>query len=461
MNAKAELSGLHSAKSTRRLEQIADLRARGIGDHVDLPQLVVCGDQSAGKSSVLEGITGLPFPRQDGVCTKFATEIILQHSDSEPVIVATILPTSSRPERSKWELQRYRRQLAEFDELPVAIAEVGSLMGIRGFEGVQEGPAFASDVLRIEVTGPVGLHLTIVDLPGLISVANDEQTEDDVRTVQDLVDSYVANSRTIILAVVQANNDIANQGIIQKSRRFDRAGERTVGIITKPDLINEGTEKRIALLAKNEDTTKLKLGFFLVKNPTPSELASGITSEQRREAENRYFQSSPWKEQALRMERVGVMSLQKFLQNLLDQHIERELPKVREEIRNLMRETEQQITALGDDRPTVGHLRMFLSRLAMQFYNLTTSALHGNYHETDPTFFDKNGVEIHSTRLRALTHRLNSEYSNYMRENGQKRKVVSGELDEGSESMEPEEEGQLLVTEREMREWVKEVRSTS
>ena len=104
--------------------------------------------------------------------------------------------------------------------------------------------------------------MTVVDLPGLISVANDELTEDDVRTVQDLVDSYVANPRTIILAVVQANNDIANQGIIQKTRRFDQAGERTVGIITKPDLINEGTQKRISLLAKNEDTTELKLGFF-------------------------------------------------------------------------------------------------------------------------------------------------------------------------------------------------------
>ena len=123
-----------------------------------------------------------------------------------------------------------------------------------------------------------------------------------------------------------------------------------------------------------------------------------------------------------------------------------------------MEKTEQEITALGDDRPTVGHLRMFLSRLAMQFHNLTTSALHGNYHETDPTFFGVSGIENHSTRLRALTHRLNSEFSSYMRDNGQKRKVLSGELDEGSESMEPED-GQLLVTELEMREWVKEVRN--
>ena len=129
ISTEAEFSRLHSAKSTRRLEQIAGLRVCRIRDHVDLPQLVLCSDQSAGKSSVLEGITGLPLPQQDGVCTKFATKIILQHSDCERVIVATVLPTASRPEQSKLKLH-YRRQLAEFDKLPIAIAEVGSLMGI-------------------------------------------------------------------------------------------------------------------------------------------------------------------------------------------------------------------------------------------------------------------------------------------------------------------------------------------
>ena len=103
-------------------------------------------------------------------------------------------------------------------------------MGIKGFNDVPDDPAFMSDVLRIEVTVPVGLHLTVVDLPGLIS---------------------------------------------------------------KPDLINEGMQKRIALLAKYEYPTKLKLGFFLGKNPTPSEIESATTSEQRRRAENRYFQSHP------------------------------------------------------------------------------------------------------------------------------------------------------------------------
>jgi len=266
------LEGLNSARSTLRLEQIAGLRARGIADHIGLPQLVVSGDQSTGKSSLLEGITGIPFPRQDGLCTRFPTEILLEHSsEGDTIINASIIPSPARTNEEKQRIVSFHRRLSGFEDLPVVIEDVSRLLGIRGAHS-EGGPAFASDVLRIEVRGPVGLHLSIVDVPGLISVANEEQTDDDVETVHRIVDGYISDSRTIILAVVQAGNDIANQSIIKKSRSFDKDGERTVGIITKPDLINQGSEKRIALLASNKDTTKLKLGFFLVKNPAPNEL---------------------------------------------------------------------------------------------------------------------------------------------------------------------------------------------
>lgn len=454
-----KLLALHSPESSLRLEQIAELRARGIGEHVDLPQLVVCGDQSAGKSSVLEGITGIPFPRQDGVCTKFATEIILQHSANEQVIVATILPTNDRPEAEKSELRRYSRKLNSFDDLSSVIEDVGYLMGIRGFKNITPAPCFGQDVLRIEVSGPTDLHLTVVDLPGIISVASEEQTAEDVKVVQHLVDTYVSNPRTIILAVIQASNDIANQAIIQKSRHFDKQGQRTVGIITKPDLINAGTEGRIALLAKNKDTTKLKLGFFLVKNPTPTELALGITVDQRQRSEERYFQSSPWKEQSLSQERVGIKSLRTYLQSLLHKHIERELPKVRDDIRNLMRSVETDLAALGDDRPTAAYLRIYLSRLATGFHTLTTSALNGTYQETDATFFGIKREECKPRRLRALVHQQNAAFAEYMRENGQKRKMRTYQSTTDSSDIEEQEseEDQLQVTESEMNAWVKEV----
>ncbi|KAK2759881.1 hypothetical protein FQN54_002615 [Arachnomyces sp. PD_36] len=449
MNTTGDAIPLQTSKSTLRLEQIASLRASGVGDHIDLPQLVVCGDQSAGKSSILEGITGLPFPRQDGLCTKFATEIILQHADCERTITATIIPHQSRADSIKEKLRGYKRQFESFTELPIAIEEAGTLMGIRGFEGQTEGPAFAEDILRIEVSGRLGLHLTVVDLPGLISVPNEEQTDDDVQTVHNLVNSYAQSPRTIILAVVQAGNDIANQSIVKKSRSYDKNGQRTVGIITKPDLINTGTEKRIALLAKNQDTTKLELGFFLVKNPTPTELAEGITPEQRQKNEISYFQSSPWKEQGLCMDRVGIVALRAYLQGLLDHHIEQELPKVRDEIRNLMAQTERDICNLGEERPTVAGIRVFLTSLSMRFNGLIQSALNGTYHETNSDFFSGSD----STRLRARVHQMNTKFSDTMRDYGAQRKVVGGKY----LSEKVDVACQASVTEQSMKEWVKEV----
>jgi GTPase SAR1 family protein len=468
---KSTLPTLNSPRSTRRLEQIAALRARGIGEHIDLPQLVVCGDQSAGKSSVLEGITGIPFPRQDGVCTKFPTEIILHHTDSDIEIKASILPSAARQGQKRIELQSYSRLMNDIAELPSVIADAGALMELRGFEEFTDGPAFSEDVLRIEVQGRTGMQLTIVDLPGLISVENEEQTELDVATVQKLVEKYISNPRTIILAVIQASNDIANQAIIKRARRVDRQGERTVGIITKPDLINEGTEKRIALLAKNQDTTKLKLGFFILKNPTPSELAKGITAVQREENERAFFESSAWKVHNLDKERVGVLALRNYLQILLDKHIEKELPKVRDEIRHLISTTESSLAGLGDERLSLGHMRLFLSRLAMNFHTLTVSALNGTYHETDSSFFRNRDGSESAMRLRAAIHRLNTTFSDYMKKNGTKRKIVDSssskkralednatDIFNASSEDDEEEEGQILVTAAEMKKWVRKVR---
>lgn len=180
--------------------------------------------------------------------------------------MATILPAASRGLVEREQFNAYCRHLTAITELPDVISEVGNNMGVAGF-GSADGYAFVEDVLRIKISGPIGMHLSVVDLPGLIAVPSEEQSDDDMQTVHRMVGSYASKPRTIILAVVQATNDIANQSIIQKSRLFDRIGQRTVGIITKPDLINEGTEKRIAMLARNEDTTKLKLGFFILKNP--------------------------------------------------------------------------------------------------------------------------------------------------------------------------------------------------
>ncbi|TLS21024.1 uncharacterized protein PpBr36_10767 [Pyricularia pennisetigena] len=408
--------GLSSVRSTERINQIDQVRAFGIGDVVSLPQLVVCGDQSAGKSSVLESVTGIPFPRKSGLCTRFPTEIILRHNSKATQITATVQPHASRLEEKKNILLQYRRVLKDMSELPGVIEEVSALMEIRGYGNHSTGNAFASDVLRIEFTGQTNLNLTIVDLPGLISVANEEQSEEDIQVVKDMVKGYVQSSRTIVLAVVQATNDIANQVIIQLARQYDPEGERTVGIITKADLINEGSEASLAQLANNQANIKLNLGFFLLKNPKPSEMEEGINPKQRSERELRFFSEPVWK-QHLDMSRVGAENLKLFLQDLLDSHIEKEMPKVIEDIKKVLHITEESLTRLGQARPTTGHIRIFLTQVSTSFSQLVQAALDGNYHGPYYGFFDS---VVHS-RLRAVVHEINGEFATAIRTHGKKR----------------------------------------
>lgn len=418
------LVDLHSTKTRSRLQQITNLKAGGVGEHIDLPQVVACGDQSVGKSSVLEGITGIPFPRQDGVCTRFATEIVVEQTEGPLVYQASIRPAQTQSDDMKTKLLQFTRCLDNIGTLPEIISEAGELMGVRGFGDNLTGPAFVNDVFRITMSGPTGLDLTMVDLPGLIASASDDQVEADVATVHKIVESYVQNERTIVLAVVQAGNDIANQGIIKLARTHDKDSIRTVGVITKADLINKLAEPRIAKLAMNQDTTRLGLGFFLVQNPSPEDLKDGVTEATRDKKEKDFFSGPRWKGLGLDMNRVGIKALRGFLRKRLDEHIEREIPKVHLEVKKLLSETRRQLNDLGPAHSDSRDIRVFLSRLAARFQALVISALHGTYHETDAEFFNEEGKDIPNTRLRAAIHELNTAFSDNMRNMGRKRSIV-------------------------------------
>lgn len=445
--------GLVSSRISERLNQVDRVRARGVGDHIALPQLVVCGDQSAGKSSVLEGISGIPFPRQDGVCTRFATEIILRHEPNDQRNTATIIPHMSRAEDEKVRLSAFHRDINDLVNLPGIVDEAARLMGVQGANDSTDAPTFAADVLRLEVVGDTGLHLTLVDLPGLISVS---ENEEDVQLVGNLVNSYLENSRTIILAVVPASSDVDTQSIIQRARRFDKDGLRTVGIITKPDLINDGTESRVAKLANNADRTKLKLGFFLLKNPRPIDLEKGMTMVERRKMEAQFFANPPWNNLGLNPSRVGIDNLRVFMQDLLDRHIERELPKVRKDVGQLLQEISKELMDLGTERTSPPQIRIYLTRIATNVQDLMKAGVEGIYGSRDG-FFEEvdDGEESH--RLRAAIHMENGKFANYMRQHGQKRKVVSAEHQEDTDP----EIGQILVTKEQMSTWIKKVRSPS
>jgi hypothetical protein len=140
------------------------------------------------------------------------------------------------------------------------------------------------------------------------------------------------------------------------------------------------------------------------------------------------------------------------MQDLLDQHIERELPKVRKDVSQLLQEINTELMDLGTPRNSPSQIRMYLTRIATDFQNLVRAGVEGIYGNRDGFFHEINDERDYH-RLRAAIHAENGRFANYMRQHGQKRKVVSAEHQDGTDT----EAGQVLVTREQMSAWIKKI----
>ena len=293
------LTGLEIGNERTLLDQIDKLRACGIENYVKLPQIVVVGDQSAGKSSVLEALTGVQFPRSESRCTRFATEIRLRRSQENKYNIS-ILPDASRSESEK-------RNLTSFGNVVRNETDFGVVMA-RAIESIYSGSnqnQFSSkDILRIEISGPTQSHLTIVDLPGFITTSNRYQTQEDVDSIAEIAHRYMQSSRTIILAIVSAAYDCAIQPVIQKARELDSTGIRTIGLITKPDKAEATRVDEFVALARNMDI-KLRLGWHVLRNRSHNE--ANLSTAERNQIEKEFFSQDKWN--TLPQDSIGIEAL--------------------------------------------------------------------------------------------------------------------------------------------------------
>lgn len=409
-------SGLHSKAQDELLNMVDSLRFEGLDKDLSLPQLVVCGDQSSGKSSVLEAIAEIPFPRKENLCTRFATEIILRRKKA-PSMTVKIVPDLGRTTDEQDVLSNHNITIHHIGELPTIIERATKVMGL---EETAEGKgAFAKDVLRIEIAGPDQPHLTLVDLPGLIHSENRLQTATDVEVIGKLVEKYIGNPRTIILAVISAKNDYANQIILKKAREADPDGRRTLGIVTKPDDLYPGSdnEKAFINLAKNGDVN-FALGWHVLRNRNAQETKLSFSERERKEEQ--FFSTTDWSQ--LPVDSLGIASLRSRLSNLLYQHIKQELPGLRKELDAIYKHTDSQLAKLGESRATVQQQRQYLTGLSIHFHDLTRSAANGLY---DHAYFNSSQVRAYAmvdnpNRLCALVASCGLDFSDIMNKHGHK-----------------------------------------
>jgi GTPase SAR1 family protein len=405
------LEALQTNEQRLVLDTIAQVRKCGLESILSLPQLVVCGDQSAGKSSVLEAVTEIPFPRNDNLCTRFATEIILRRAPVDSLLIK-VIPDNDRSAEEQERIKGFREHIMDFEELPAVMDKAMVAMGIAHSASSNGTRAFAKDVLSIEIEGPSRPQLILVDIPGLIQNETKGVTEADIELVNSITQHYISQPRTICLAVISAVHDYANQGILQKVRKVDPEGERTLGIITKPDRLEHGSpsEKAFLELARNKDIF-LKLGWHVLKNRKFEE--SNFSFQERNASEAAFFQKSIFKE--LPRDSTGIGALRIRLSLLLFEHIKQELPNLRNDLEQAFAETSGQLSIMGARRTTARECREFLTKFSLDYYEICKAAVDGNYQgdyfraSTDFKFLPTSPLA--RRRLRAMVQHLNAQFS--------------------------------------------------
>ena len=184
---------------------------------------------------------------------------------------------------------------------------------------------FSGDVLRLEISGPDQVHLSVIDVPGIFKNRSaGETTKADIQLVRDMVLGYMQNPRSVMLTVIPANVDIATQEILEMASEVDPDGIRTIGVLTKPDLVDKGSEHRVMdLLAGKKHS--LNLGWHLVRNLGQAEMEDPAFDRSTLER-NFFAKSEPWKH--LEGDKVGINSLRDRLKDIVAAHTKREFPKV-------------------------------------------------------------------------------------------------------------------------------------
>ncbi|KAF2435685.1 hypothetical protein EJ08DRAFT_579932 [Tothia fuscella] len=362
------------------VNKLQDLVFNTIGnDSLDLPQIVVVGSQSSGKSSVLENIVGRDFlPRGSGIVTRrplilqlinVATDREDKSSDDEVNVPHTPASVATQQDWAEFHHVPGRRWY-DFGEVKREIeAETARIAGSN--KGINRQP------INLKIYSPHVLSLTLVDLPGLTKVPIGDQPSDIEKQTRNLISEYIAKPNSIILAVSPANVDLVNSEALKLARHVDPMGKRTIGVLTKLDLMDHGTN---ALDILSGRVYPLKLGFIGVVNRSQQDIQGNKSLADALQSERDFFRHHPaYRNMAVR---CGTQYLAKTLNTTLMIHIRERLPDIKARLNTLMGQTQQELASYGDVAFTgKEHRGSLILQLMTRFASSFISSIDGTSSE--------------------------------------------------------------------------------
>ncbi|KAK7040881.1 hypothetical protein VNI00_009477 [Paramarasmius palmivorus] len=345
----SKISGSSYAQRRKELLTLVNqLRAVGAQSDLDLPRITIIGNQSAGKSSVVEAISGvINLPRDAGTCTRCPIECrlsstsgtwrchikIRQEYDEQGKRLAEIkeVPFGStilsreevEPTLRKAQFAVLNPRLDKKTVLSTSVDQLDSLpTNGKSF-------SFSRNVVCVDLEGPELTDLSFIDLPGIIQNAPDDET---IRLVEELVLSHTQGN-CLILVALPMTDDIENQKALRLARQVDPTGQRTIGVMTKPDMLGPGSRKALDLWVDVIEGRRHPLvhGYYCTRQPNDDERSKGVSPAQARSLEEHFFKETlPWSK-STHMQRFGTENLTSALSRLLIHVIDQSLPGIKEE----------------------------------------------------------------------------------------------------------------------------------
>merc|ERR1711971_692978 len=296
----------------------------GVSNTIDLPQIAVVGGQSAGKSSVLENFVGKDFlPRGSGIVTR------------RPLILQLINGSTEYGEF----LHAKGKKFMSFNAIQKEIEdETDRVTGSN--KGISNLP------INLRVHSPHVLNITLIDLPGMTKIAVGDQPVDIEQQIVDMLMQFITKETCLILAVTPANTDLATSDALQLAKKVDPDGLRTIGVLTKLDLMDEGTDAKEVLENK---LLPLRRGYVGVVNRSQKDIEGRKDIKLAVESERKFFLSHPgYRHMA---DRMGTPYLQKVLNQQLTNHIRETLPGLRDRLQKQMLSLEKEVEQYKYFRP--------------------------------------------------------------------------------------------------------------
>ncbi|KAA0722604.1 Interferon-induced GTP-binding protein [Triplophysa tibetana] len=342
------------------IDIVDNLRSLGVEKDLALPAIAVIGDQSSGKSSVLEALSGVALPRGSGIVTRCPLELKMIRTKEKGWHGQISYQTNN---------QDYCEDIDDPEDVEKKIREAQDKIA-------GPGVSISEDLISLQITSPNVPDLTLIDLPGIARVAVKGQPENIGEQIKRLIKKFVTKQETINLVVVPCNVDIATTEALQMAQNEDPEGERTLGILTKPDLVDKGTEQTVVDIVHNE-VIHLTKGYMIVRCRGQKEILDHVTLNEATETEKFFFKDHP---QFNTLYNEGFATIPKLAEKLtieLVHHIEKSMPRLEEQIEAKLAETLKELEAYGSGPPSDPSERLsFLidkvTAFIQDMFNLTT-----------------------------------------------------------------------------------------